>query len=512
MAEMRYSPKDEQALMTELWDPEIAEDPEKFVLFNYPWGQDGTPLHKRSGPRSWQREDLQEIADHIKSNKALIAKGEMPRPFRKSTVSGRGPGKSALVSWLTNWQMSCNIGSTCILAANTEEQLKSKTMAEVGKWFTLGINSHWFDKTVMSVTPATWYRKLLEDELKVDCGYYYAKAILWSEENPDAFAGAHNPLGMMLLFDEASGIPKAVWSVSEGFFTEPDLHRYWMVYSNGRRNNGQFYDTHEGLHPWPRRRQLDSRTVEDIDTSVLEAIIQDHGPDSDEARIEVYGQFPDTGENQFIEHSRISGAAEREVEQDEGAPLILGLDVARGGKAKSVARFRKGRDARSIGVVRWAKLSNIELAHKVAELIDYYQPDAVNVDAGQGSGVIDYLRDVMGYKVNEVWFGGKADKPERWGNKRIEMYADLRDWLPGAAIDNDPRLKRDLGGLRRYQPKNRDVWFLEPKQYDGELDDSDALALTFAVKVARRDSRTAKRRRPRVIHGVDYNVFGNNYR
>ena len=33
---MKYSASDEQALMTELWDPQIADDLEQFVLFAYP--------------------------------------------------------------------------------------------------------------------------------------------------------------------------------------------------------------------------------------------------------------------------------------------------------------------------------------------------------------------------------------------------------------------------------------------------------------------------------------------
>ena len=47
---------------------------------------------------------------------------------------------------------------------------------------------------------------------------------------------------------------------------------------------------------------------------------------------------------------------------------------------------------------------NMKLANKCAELIDKYRPDAVCIDGGNGSGVIDRLRE-MGYKVHEVGFG-----------------------------------------------------------------------------------------------------------
>ena len=58
-------------------------------------------------------------------------------------------------------------------------------------------------------------------DLKIDTGYYYAQAQLWSEENPDAFAGIHSSYGVCLIMDEASGIPAPIYSVSEGFFSEP---------------------------------------------------------------------------------------------------------------------------------------------------------------------------------------------------------------------------------------------------------------------------------------------------
>ena len=41
-----YAPEDEQLLMTRLWSPAVKDDPEAFVLFAFPWGQENTPLAK----------------------------------------------------------------------------------------------------------------------------------------------------------------------------------------------------------------------------------------------------------------------------------------------------------------------------------------------------------------------------------------------------------------------------------------------------------------------------------
>lgn len=507
-----YDSKAEQALMTEIWDPAIADDPYAFVMFAYPWGKEGTPLADHKGPRTWQRDDLLEIAEHIRINKGKASLGLLPEMFRKSTVSGRGPGKSSLVAWLTHWMMSCNLGSTTIVTANTEQQLKSRTWAELGKWHTLSLNSHWFEMSAMSLRPSPWFEELIKRDLKIDTGYYYAQAQLWSEENPDAFAGVHNLNGVLEIMDEASGIPEAIWKVSEGFFTEPVVHRYWCVFSNGRRNTGAFYETHHSDADRWRRRQLDSRTVEGIDLAVLNGIIDRYGVDSDEARVEVYGQFPDMGDNQFISRAVAEDASVREIEVDDGAALIMGVDVARHGRDKTVIRFRRGRDGRSIPPIKFKGLDNMQVADRVADLINKYEPDAVNIDAGGGTGVIDRLRQ-LGYRVNEVWFGSKASEMP-WGNLRIEMWARVRDWLPGAMIDADPDLLRDLCAPEKRTPKNSDLVYLESKDDMTRRglpspDDGDALATTFAVNVARRDARVSRNKSGRkVAQDVDYDIFG----
>jgi hypothetical protein len=505
---MKYSGQEEQALMTELWDPQIADDLEKFVLFAYPWGKPNTPLCNMKGPRSWQRDDLQAITEHIKNQKGNIMLGTDPTMWREATASGRGVGKSAKISWLVDWMMTTRLGSTCIVTANTEPQLKTRTFAEIGKWTTLLINAHWFESTVLSVRPAEWFKKLLAEQLSIDCGYYYAQGQLWSEENPDAFAGVHNPYGVMVIYDEASGIPVPIFNVTEGFFTEPVLDRYWVVASNPRRNSGGFFECFNNHRAYWKLRQLDSRTVEGTDTALFNRMVEQYGIDSDTVRVEVLGQFPAQGNRQFISNTLVSGAQSRVLEKDPYAPLIMGVDIARYGDDSTVFRFRQGRDARSIAPVRFKNRDNMYVANEIARWIDTVHPDAVNIDAGNGTGVIDRLRERK-YRVHEVWFGSDSESPE-WANKRTEMWAKMRDWLGGGAIDGDPRLFGDLTAPEYdYFGKAKDKQMLESKESlkakgFRSPDDGDALALTFATRVARRDNRASTANRARVARDIDY--------
>src|SRR5690554_2209620 len=164
----KYDPKSEMALMTELWDPRLADDPLAFVRFVFPWGEAGTPLEHFKGPRGWQREVLEDLRNQIRSQRTAVLNSLDLAMWKEAVASGRGIGKSALVAFLTYWMQTTRIGSTVILTANTEAQLKSRTWAEIGKWHTLAINSHWFDRGATTMRPAPWFEEAVKRDLKVD--------------------------------------------------------------------------------------------------------------------------------------------------------------------------------------------------------------------------------------------------------------------------------------------------------------------------------------------------------
>lgn len=506
-----------QKILELLFSDYMRDNPLNFVMWAFPWGVKGSRLERFKQPASWQVDELSAMAEHIRENKSRMCRGETPIVYRSCTASGRGIGKSALVAWVTLWMLSCHPGSSTQLSANTEDQLTTKTFAEIGKWLTLAQNGYFFDSTTRKISPSPWYSEALRKQLQIDDTYYYANGVLWDEDNPASFAGVHSDVGVLLIFDEASGIPSPIWKESEGFFTEKTAYRFWLAFSNPRRNSGAFYDCfHEHQAFW-RTRSINALDIETeySDKAVYDQIILQYGEHSDEAKVHVYGQFPNQSDRQFISRSVVQDARSRVLERydDQSAPLLMGVDVARYGKDATVIRFRRGRDARSIPPIEIRGQNNMEVANKCAELIEDYAPDGVFIDLGAASGVIDRL-DQMGYKVFSVDFGTKSGN-ENFADHRTEMWAQMREWLNGAMIDTNPKLLTDLTAPEWKFVPNKDKVRLESKDDMSargvkSTDHADALAVTFHCKVSSKNivsSKAYRGRQPRMAKDVEYRIF-----
>lgn len=488
-----YSAEDEQELMARLWAPAIKDNPLAFVMFAFPWGQPGTPLEHFSGPRKWQREVLTDMANHIKQNQGKLDFDTL----REAISSGRGIGKSALVSWITIWMLSTRIGSTTIISANSEAQLRSVTWAEITKWLAMSLNSHWFEVSATRLMPAKWITELVERDLKKGTRYWGVEGRLWSAENPDAYAGVHNFDGVLVIFDEASGIDDSIWAVTSGFFTENTPNRFWMAFSNPRRNTGYFYECFNSKREFWTTKVVDARTVEGTDKQVYQQIIDEYGPESSQAHVEVYGQFPSEGDDQFISANLVDDAMKRPAYKDLSAPIVIGVDPARFGADATVIAIRQGRDI--VSIRRHRGDDTMTVVGHVIDAIEEYKPTLVVIDeGGLGAGIVDRLKEQR-YKVKGINFGNKAKNPIMYGNKRAEMWGAMKDWLKTASIPLDRFLKTDLISPMM-KPDSKGTIFLESKKDMkarglASPDAADAICVTFAFPVAHREAREPTQRR-----------------
>ena len=471
--------------MSEIWSSKLTDNPLAFVHFAFPWGQPGTPLANHKGPREWQRKFLWDIAQHIKANKGKLDFDML----RASVASGRGIGKSALVAWITLWYLSTRIGASTIVSANGEAQLRTITWPEIGKWAAMSINSHWFETSSTKLAPAAWLANLVERDLRISPRAWAVEGRLWSKETPDSYAGLHNHVGVLLVFDEAAGIDDSIWDVSQGFFTEQTANRYWFAFSNPRRNSGYFFETFNKKRDYWQTRQIDAREVEGTDKTIYEQIIVEYGADSNQARVEIYGDFPLSEEGSFISPSQVDAAFKRKAYEDDSAPVVIGIDPARSGADSTVIVVRQGRDL--LAVERHHGDDTMETVGNIIDAIERYKPTMTCIDeGGVGAGILDRLVEQR-YKVRGVNFGWKAKNPRAHLNKRSEIWCAMRDWLKTASIKEDRRLKDDFTGVKSMFTSNGAIQLESKKDLRARglssPDAADALAVTFAFPMAQRE-------------------------
>ncbi|MEL0255307.1 MAG: hypothetical protein VW930_05100 [Burkholderiaceae bacterium] len=474
--------------MSDIWTGNIKDNPLNFVRYVFPWGQEGTPLEEFTGPRKWQEKILVDLTNHIQKNAGKLD----PNMFRLAVASGRGIGKSALVAWIILWMLSTRLGSTVIVTANTEQQLRSRTWAELGKWLTLAINGHWFHKTATTLKPVDWFEASLKKDLQIDTGYYYGQAQLWSEENPDAFAGVHSNYGVCLIMDEASGIPAPIYSVAEGFFSEPTENRFWFTFSNPRRNTGPFYDSFHSSKAFWNTEQIDSRNVEGTDTKVFQQMIEQYGEDSTVSRVEVMGEFPQSDDDTVIPLDLVRAAIDRDVALTTEQAIVWGLDVARFGGDNSALCKRQGNTVLDIKTFKSMDLMQLCGAVKAEYDTTTFEnkPQEILVDViGLGSGVVDRLAEqnlpVRGVNVAEA-----PSTKKNYLNLRAELWFAIKDWLAqrDCRLPNNDELASELAAPQ-YKYTSSGKIKIESKDEMRKRgikspDRADALALTMASSAA----------------------------
>ena len=172
------------------------------------------------------------------------------------------------------------------------------------------------------------------------------------------------------------------------------------------------------------------------------------------------------------------------------SPLVIGLDIARFGDDESVFCFRRGRIVEKFEVFK--KKDTVQLADIASRYLEDYQPKKLFMDIGaNGAGVYDILMDRgFGPLIKGVFFGAKAMNPDRYVNKRAEMWDGILTFLSQdleVLLPQDDMLFGDLTSVnKKYDSMGR--LLLESKEeikkrLGRSPDRGDALALTFAAPV-----------------------------
>jgi len=188
----------------------------------------------------------------------------------------------------------------------------------------------------------------------------------------------------------------------------------------------------------------------------------------------------------------------RKANENGNGPLVVGVDPSRGGDRFATIK-RQGRKMYGmkafIGEQCDSLGKNVAICKKILDTSDPIagkKPDMMFIDYGAGADLVDRLHE-LGYekRVKSVHFGSTPLNPERYTNKRNEIWGDMALWLVDenlpADIPDDDEMQADLTA----SPYNRDsndrkvLWSKDKikAKYGFSPDYGDAGALTFTEPV-----------------------------
>lgn len=355
-------------------------------------------------PDPWQVEALQAIERH--SHVAIR--------------SGHDVGKTALMAWTAIWYLLTHFPCIVPVVANTRQQLRDVTWAEIGRW-TRRLRPELRARLDIGIE-----RIALRDNPEM--AFMVARAA--SKDNPEALQGFHSQ-NLLFLLEEASGIDDIVFEVARGALAS--RHAKVLMIGNPTRTGGYFHAAFHGsrdvwhcMHvPWAPRPWTSPAYPDEV--------AREYGERSNVYRVRVLGEFPISMDDAVIPLEWIEPAVDRDVALKPHRGITWGLDVGRGGDASCLVK-RHGNHVLEPAIL-WKDADTMVIAGRVArqwrETPADRRPASINVDViGIGAGVHDRLRELglpsVGINVGETQ---SLDDPERFLRLRDELWFRAREWF-----------------------------------------------------------------------------------
>ena len=409
------------------------------------------------------------------------------RPFcagkrRISIRSCHGVGKTAVAAWLVWIMLLTRYPQRTVATAPGAPQLEGALIPEVKLW----------GKKLSPLLLDLFEIKAKGIYLRTNPESSYFEARTSRADNPEALQGVHSD-NVLLIGDEASGIPEAVYEAAIGSMSGENATT--LLIGNPVRTSGLFFDTHHKLKDMWHTVKVGHTDSPRVTDDFVEDVRRRYGERSNAFRVRALGEFPLTDDDTVISWESVELAREREVQDSPNAERVWGLDVARFGSDSCSLAERTKRKGQILDV--WEGMDLMVTCGKVKvrwdETPESLRPYVILIDViGMGGGVVDRLQE-LGLPVRGVNVGETAAMNERFDRARSELWWMCRDWL-GAndvhlAKDDDrdgfnERLARELV-VPKYKPTSAGKILVEPKSATKKVlgsspDVADSFVLTFA--------------------------------
>jgi len=402
---------------------------------------------------------------------------ELNKKLGVSIMAGKGIGKDALAAWIIIWFMSCFPYCKVLCTSVSADQLNKVLWSEIGKWLQNSIARNWLtlqnDKLFCHTIPKDIIGKRWFAFPKT------ANPKSSITEQVETLSGVHEEY-MLVVVDEGSGIPDPVFSPLESTLTQP-CNFVFMIF-NPTRSKGYAVDSQYKNNEYWLAQRWNVEDSELGDKEVIERTKERYGIDSNPYRISILGLPPLVDEHTLIPMDWIMDAVEREIQPLGGDPVIKGLDCGAGGD-KSVIVTRKG--GKVFSIKRMTTQDSQALINWAATDFMSDNGDVLRVDnIGIGWAVYGGLFDRLGGKVESADSRRTANNPDKFYNKRAEMYWTLREKFEKGliSIPDDPDLINELSVTKVTYEKGK-TKIIEKSVIRKELghspDSADSLALSY---------------------------------
>lgn len=308
---------------------------------------------------------------------------------------------------------------------------------------------------------------------------WYAIGAATSEDTAVNLAGFH-AAHVMVIIDEADGVPEAIWNAIDGLTTS--AHVLVLAIGNPINPTSAWRKRVEASRSIPTRKlirisandvlpftdQRDKNGNSKFPYLLQREWVEERrrpdvwGEGSPMWQARVEAEWPDQSTDTLLPMGWLIAAKGRNVER---GPRTYGVDVARFGTDRTVRTLLQG------GWLEFSKSTKFEdtvqTAGRVISDISEYEPVAVAIDAvGVGGGVVDQVKSRVPHKsIYPFNANGKSSDPDKYSNISAEWWWKVRrafeEGKIGFSMDDPDAVESLINDLSRvkylYDAKGRMV-------------------------------------------------------
>lgn len=359
-----------------------------------------------------------------------------PKAANRATAkSAHGVGKTTVEAWGMWIYLTTRAHSRVVATAPTQSQLKDILWPEASKWH----------QKMPEELKAMWDISETHIRQKEAPKTWFATAR--TSNKPENLQGFHGD-NILVLVDEASGVPQNVFEVIEGILTSADeggLEAKLLMCGNPTQTSGEFYNSFNKNKELYRRFTISGEpkkpkdpnggliyTSKRVSQAYRDTMARKYGTSSSVYDVRVRGLFPVTADDVVIPLAWADAAQHvaYPVFDKLAHPATLSMDVARFGGDETVLAFLRG--GHVLWIKCWPKTSTTQC---VDILYDHYKQSDVPIqrvivdEPGVGGGVVDGARRA-GLPITAYYGGGALQEDRGDPAEDVRMFANRRsrDW------------------------------------------------------------------------------------